>query len=696
VVGPWLGPQSWSRDGALVSELPSFGELAGFRIIRLIDDGGFGDVYEAERDGQRYALKVFRNQLADSVDIERFRREVRVLKELEHANLVRYVDSGEVVVADRVRHWLAMELLTGHTLRKELEAGALPIARAYEIGRQIALGLAALHERNIVHRDLKPSNVHIGGDGVVRLLDFGVVSLLDTTTITVAGRVPGTLAYAAPEQLRNESTVSIDLYALGVVLYEMLTGRRPHRGDAAALYPAILQEEPEPPRAFNPQIPRELEELVMSLLEKEALDRPASASEVAEALKPPISVAGGAQANRRYARSAEPRVYARVGVHDVGAFTQACLHGYLPTGVVVGVTEPAAISPARRAANGTGMEFAVDPLVPRMSFMGFSRTKSLTKLAYSPAGLEPHQAIDFKANEEAKEFVRAVLREQDERGTSRLFAPALAIRSADDRAIATNAKLLDYALAEEGVFRKPIAAQVPVSLEVICTVDAQTELANRLRRGEPDEHWLMLDPLGPPGQVGEAFFALRFALLLQETGRPSIVARAGYLRHLLLAFGVAGVEVGLGRLDGVRFADYQRDGGPGYIPPRFEFPRLLCALPRDRAAAILEAGVLPESDCPCRSCQEATSVAEKLEATAEHNAYVLHTEQLAHAGVAPAERVNRLHAAIETALAWERQLRREGLLSGPTLKHLRVWPEVIERGQAEFLGEGRMRRRAAS
>jgi serine/threonine protein kinase len=259
-----------------VSAQPFPGEIAGFRLIGLINDGGFGDVYEAERDGERFALKVFRNELADGVDLERFRREVRVLRELEHPNLVRYVDSGEVVKAGRIRHWLAMELLEGRTLRAELEAsgGRLPIARVREIARQVAFGLAALHERGIVHRDLKPSNIHIGVDGTVRLLDFGVVSLLDTTTITVAGRVPGTLAYAAPEQLRNEPGVSIDLYAVGVVIYEMLTGRRPHRGDAAALYAAILNEEPEPPRAFNPQVPRELEQLIMSLLEKRELAVP--------------------------------------------------------------------------------------------------------------------------------------------------------------------------------------------------------------------------------------------------------------------------------------------------------------------------------------------------------------------------------------------------------------------------------------
>jgi hypothetical protein len=331
-----------------------------------------------------------------------------------------------------------------------------------------------------------------------------------------------------------------------------------------------------------------------------------------------------------------------------------------------------------------------------LGFLSFSRTKTLRQLGYSPRGLEPYQAVDFKTHEEAKQFVREVLRDQDERGANRLFAPALPIRSADDKTIAVSAKLLDYALAEQSVFGKPIAAQVPVSLEVICTTTAQTELVNRLRRAEPDEYWLMLNPLRPTSDVGELAAALRFALLIQETGKRSVLARAGHVRRLALPFGVGGVEAGFGRLDGFRFSDWEQDGGPGYIPPRFEFPSLLCALPREQARAILAAEVLPETECPCRSCREAESVDERLEATTEHNAYVLHAERLDFAGVAPAERVNRLRALIESALAWERRLRREGLLAGATLKHLRTWPEVIELGAEEFLGEGRMRRRASA
>jgi hypothetical protein len=219
---------------------------------------------------------------------------------------------------------------------------------------------------------------------------------------------------------------------------------------------------------------------------------------------------------------------------------------------------------------------------------------------------------------------------------------------------------------------------------------------NRLRRGDPNEYWLMLNPLRPSSDIGELSTALRFALLLQETGARSVVGRAGILRHLFLAFGVGGVEVGLGRLNGFRFSDWEQEGGPGYTPPYFEFPSLVSALSRDLARAVLESGVLPETDCPCRACQEAATVDERLEMTPEHNAYVIRLEQLELAGVAPALRVARLQERIAGALAWERRLRRDDILTGAVLKHLRVWPQVIELVADELLDERPLRRRAAS
>ncbi len=188
-------------------------QFAGFRLRRpLGKPGGFGAVYEAERAGERVALKIFHAELLDDVELERFQREVRGLVKVRHPNLVSYVDSGSTVHGGRRWHWIAMELLTGLSLREELEAagGRLMPARALQLAQQIALGLAALHDVNIVHRDVKPENVFVCADGTVKLLHFGVARFLDYSSLTQDGRFIGTLWYAAPEQLRGPSHACIE------------------------------------------------------------------------------------------------------------------------------------------------------------------------------------------------------------------------------------------------------------------------------------------------------------------------------------------------------------------------------------------------------------------------------------------------------------------------------------------------------
>ena len=176
-------------------------------------------------------------------------------------------------------------------------------------------------------------------------------------------------------------------------------------------------------------------------------------------------------------------MYARIGVRDAASFTQACLRGYAPNGVVVGVTEKHAIASARRATNGTTMDFVVDPLVPRLSFLSFTRTKTLRELEYSPDGVEPFQAADFKSRDERRSsFARcfairtSAARRACSRRRSRCAAPTIA-------PIAVNAKLLDFAVVEATRVRQEDHRAGAARLDAIATTDAQTELVNRLRRG---------------------------------------------------------------------------------------------------------------------------------------------------------------------------------------------------------------------
>ncbi|MEM1041847.1 MAG: serine/threonine-protein kinase [Bacteroidota bacterium] len=247
-------------DAALAGRDPLTGEQVGpYRVARQIGRGGMGTVYLAERaDGQfeqTVALKLVRPGLAPEVGA-RFRAERRILARLEHPHIARLLDGG--VAADG-RPWLAMEYVAGEPVTDYCDRKRLSVNERLALFETVCETVAYAHRNLVVHRDLKPSNILVTDDGTVKLLDFGIAKLLDDAE----GGVPFTVAetrtglqlmtpeYAAPEQVRAEAvTVATDVYALGILLYELLTGRRPYRLASRARYEverAILEEEPTRP-----------------------------------------------------------------------------------------------------------------------------------------------------------------------------------------------------------------------------------------------------------------------------------------------------------------------------------------------------------------------------------------------------------------------------------------------------------------
>ena len=238
--------------------LPSGTKLGPYEIVAPIGAGGMGEVYRTKdtRLGRDVAIKVLPEGFARDADrLRRFEQEARAVAALNHPNILAIHDIGEYNGSP----FLVSELLEGHSLREELTGGALPTRRAVEDASQIAQGLAAAHDKGIVHRDLKPENVFVTKDGRRKILDFGLAKLaklqaaadenatLDTTPQdTSPGMVLGTVGYMSPEQVKGEAAdARSDIFALGTILYEMLSGQRPFRRDTSAeTMTAILKEDP--------------------------------------------------------------------------------------------------------------------------------------------------------------------------------------------------------------------------------------------------------------------------------------------------------------------------------------------------------------------------------------------------------------------------------------------------------------------
>jgi eukaryotic-like serine/threonine-protein kinase len=273
-----------------------------YRILDKIGEGGMGVVYRAEdtRLGRQVAVKFLSAKLAqDPLALERFQREARAASSLNHPNICALYDVG--------RHgdqpFLVMELLAGTTLRQRISGSPLPLDTLLDLASQIADALDAAHSVGIVHRDIKSSNIYVTDRGQVKILDFGLVKLLhpgepaagvatETTRVhaiqaTETGLTLGTLAYMSPEQARGEEIDNrSDLFSLGVVLYEMATGREPFAERTSVLtLDAILHLVPPAPSTINPRIPAELDRIIGKALEKDRELRYQTAAELRGDLK---------------------------------------------------------------------------------------------------------------------------------------------------------------------------------------------------------------------------------------------------------------------------------------------------------------------------------------------------------------------------------------------------------------------------
>ncbi|HET7216398.1 MAG TPA: serine/threonine-protein kinase, partial [Vicinamibacterales bacterium] len=264
-----------------------------YRLESRIGGGGMGEVFRAfdTRLNRPVAVKVMRDATSgDAAVVQRFLREARAASALNHPNIVTIHEVGETGGGEQ---FIVQELVEGRTLRSALE-DTLPLANAIDVGRQVARALAAAHAAGIVHRDVKPENIMVRSDGYVKVLDFGLARVVDyqaaerSTRInldTEPGTVLGTTHYMSPEQATGvQAGPAADVFALGIVLYEMAAGRRPFVAPSpVAVLAAILSEQPVPLVRVNPAIPAALDELVHRMLAKEPERRP-SARDVDEEL----------------------------------------------------------------------------------------------------------------------------------------------------------------------------------------------------------------------------------------------------------------------------------------------------------------------------------------------------------------------------------------------------------------------------
>ncbi len=295
------------------------GQVIGhYRVLEKIGSGAMGEVFRArdERLGRDVALKLIRPASSENPDhLRRFEQEARAAAALNHPNIVAVYDVG----LHEGSPYIVCELLQGQTLRKRLAEGALPVRLAIDYSSQIVQGLIAAHDHRIVHRDLKPENLFVTTEGRVKILDFGVAklqpgpddsgrSVQELTTVTKNGVVVGTVAYMSPEQLRAKAVDHrSDIFSVGAILYEMLTGHRAFRGETEVdTITAVLLEDPPEADLEQSGVPASFQQIVRHCLEKEPENRFQSARDLAFSLDTLASASGAIRLKTR------PRLLAKI------------------------------------------------------------------------------------------------------------------------------------------------------------------------------------------------------------------------------------------------------------------------------------------------------------------------------------------------------------------------------------------------
>jgi tRNA A-37 threonylcarbamoyl transferase component Bud32 len=262
--------------------------VPGYQVLDLLGKGGMGVVYKARQVGldRLVALKMMlHTEHASADDRRRFQTEAQAVARLQHPNIVQIHEVGE----HQGQPYFSLEYCPGGTLANRLRGTPWEPAKAAELMRTLARAVHAAHEANVVHRDLKPANVLLGADGQPKIGDFGLAKKLDEQSQTQTGAVVGTPSYMAPEQAGGKGKqvgLAADIYALGAILYELLTGRPPFKAPSPLdTVLQVLSEDPVAVRRLQPQVPRDLETICLKCLEKEPRKRYASAAALAEDLR---------------------------------------------------------------------------------------------------------------------------------------------------------------------------------------------------------------------------------------------------------------------------------------------------------------------------------------------------------------------------------------------------------------------------
>ena len=573
--------------------------VKGYKIVDFINDGGFGDVYKAEKDGSPYALKLFKEayvlrQYRKGSD-NRIQREIDIIKSASHQNLVKYVDNFTEDLDGSKHHFLVMEYIDGGNLRSVLDSkGKLSEEEALKIFSQVLDAIESLHAlpvsdgvSGIIHRDLKPENVLISKDGTVKVADFGIAKIIDFTSLTSTGDILGTGPYMSPEQITDSKHIDrrSDLYALGVLLYEMLTGEFPYDFQSEPeLIDKVKNEPAIPPRRKVIEISNSIENVVLKLLEKNPYERFRDAHSLRQSLASKSVVLN----DRQYDKT--PRFVLRL--YDDKSTLNAFKPRINDKGLVVEF--PANLRDHQKGLlkiiqTDNCFKKIIDPATMRLAYDTYSDNEGLKALPYARSDFQPITADYLRDYKAQKEYVKKVIDLEISLQADILLAPFHYTHNSNVVLTTTNSyaewldldiKLLreaiDYKNSIPGAKKKDIYAGICINQTSINDARERRYILNTFSIFECDGYLVYVDCIDENTSRATLFNYITLLRDLQKnTGRPVIAGRVNSLGLGLLCAGISAFSSGAARFDSFS-EDLYKETKPAYnLYERYYYKHLM-------------------------------------------------------------------------------------------------------------------------
>jgi len=575
--------------------------INGYKITEFIDSGGFGSVYKAEKDGIVYAIKIFREdyvlkEYREKGENNRILREIDIMKSVSHPNLIKYIDDFKEIIAGVPSYFLVMEYAEGTNLRKLLTHKELTEKETITIFSKILYGIEALHsirgsddDKGIIHRDLKPENIIINNKEDVKILDYGLSKIIDYTSITSTGEVMGSPIYMSPEQVKDSKHIDkrSDLYTLGLILYEMLTQKLPYSAtNIPELFQKILNEQPIPPRRWNPLINNEIENIILNLLEKEPYKRLSSVSELIIAIK---NLNGNLPA-KHYDTS----IRAYIRLYNEKSAIENFSKRYKQE---INVIFPINYQNLRQTKNILPMlqkgkfNIIIDPATIRLAYSAQQDVKGLQELPYFPNDFNVISPAYLSDNQKKKEYVKQVIDAQANLLPNILLSPFHYVHNTN--VPATNRRNpveewfdLDIKLIKESIDYKnsvpkymniPLYAGICINSESLLDQTFKDEFLNIFSSLACDGYLIYVDNISNETNSATLFHYITTLTTLQKyTNKPVIAGRVSPGIGLgLISSGISGFSTGTARFE-TFYEDLYKEATDAYnMYERYYFPELL-------------------------------------------------------------------------------------------------------------------------